>query len=443
MREHGSRASAGMVTRIVARLLLLLSFVLAVLPDAEAATFEEGVSAYEAGRWPDAARIWQGLADAGDPRSQHAIASLYESGRGLPQNYAMAAEWYTKAAAQGLPSAQNDLAVLYSKGRGVDRDPAKAVQLWQAAAAQGHLKAQYNLGLAYYLGEGVGLDDQAAIAWFNTAAKGGLAEAQFVLGQMYRMGAGVPADQQAALDWYELAAAQGHVEAQAKADELIAAGVRPIGPVEGVPPSQEQSAELVAAAASDVPVPDTAEPVGDNGELPEDAGGGKMPAIIIMPAAVDEAIAAEAAAAGPAPPPLKPEKEVELALVETVEPESVAEATAVQVAEAPAEAAPAEEPAAAPTGTQVASLTVVPGDGLLWLGTGVDEAEAKGLARVLNTRFPEVFQQLPPRVEAKDIGGKTRWRVLAGPLDTAAAAELCQALRAIEPNLFCKALPPA
>ena len=111
------------------------------------------------------------------------------------------------------------------------------------------------------------------------------------------------------------------------------------------------------------------------------------------------------------------------------------------MAGAPAEATdaqPVPQPAA-----QVASLTVVPGDGLLWLGTGIDEAEAQGLVRVLSARFPEVFGQLPPRIEASDVGGKRRWRVLAGPLDPAVAGELCNALRAVEPNLFCKALPPA
>jgi hypothetical protein len=62
---------------------------------------------------------------------------------------------------------------------------------------------------------------------------------------------------------------------------------------------------------------------------------------------------------------------------------------------------------------------------------------------VLSARFPEVFQQLPQRIESNTVGGKTRWRVLAGPLDPATALELCAALRAVEPNLFCKALPPA
>jgi TPR repeat protein len=455
----------GVLQRVarIASLALLTLLLLGGSPPLRAAdSFDEGVAAYEAGRWQDAARVWQTLAERGDARSQHAIGSLYESGRGVPQSYARAAEWYAKAAQQGLPNAQNDLAVLFSKGRGVDRDPIAAVKLWQAAAAQGHAKAQYNLGLAYYLGEGVAIDDRAAQAWFTTAAKSGLPEAQFILAQMFRMGVGVEADQVAALAWYERAAAQGHDEAQAKADELIAAGVKPIGPVEGPLPAataaaeaESETVELAAAPASGVPVAAATEPASSSASETLSDEAVKIPAIVITPAAVDEANAKEAAAAGePVPPPLKPEKPVELAALtppeEVGKPATVVDAATVA---APPPAAPAATPdpaatpepaaSAAPAEAQVAMLTAKPGDGLLWLGTGADEAEAEGLAGVLGARFPEVFQQLPPRIEGSSLGGKTRWRVLAGPLDPAAAAELCAALRAVEPNLFCKALPPA
>lgn len=54
-------------------------------------------------------------------------------------------------------------------------------------------------------------------------------------------------------------------------------------------------------------------------------------------------------------------------------------------------------------------------------------------------RFPEVFATLPPKIVKRDEGGRARWRIEAGPLASAAAArELCAALRAVEPNLFCK-----
>lgn len=42
------------------------------------------------------------LADTGDAQAQFRIAQLYAEGKGVPQNFDTAIEWYLKAAAQGL-----------------------------------------------------------------------------------------------------------------------------------------------------------------------------------------------------------------------------------------------------------------------------------------------------------------------------------------------------
>jgi TPR repeat protein len=44
---------------------------------------------------------------------------MYESGRGVLQNWAEAATWFRNAADQGLADAQYDLGRLYADGRGV------------------------------------------------------------------------------------------------------------------------------------------------------------------------------------------------------------------------------------------------------------------------------------------------------------------------------------
>ena len=44
-------------------------------------------------------------ADAGDAGAQYLLASMYESGLGVPRDLALAIDWYTAAARQGDPAA--------------------------------------------------------------------------------------------------------------------------------------------------------------------------------------------------------------------------------------------------------------------------------------------------------------------------------------------------
>jgi len=59
----------------------------------------------------------------------------------MPQNYAQAAQWFKKAAAQGHIAAQINLGTLYSSGLGVQLDYVQAYSWFSQAA-----KAGNNLG---------------------------------------------------------------------------------------------------------------------------------------------------------------------------------------------------------------------------------------------------------------------------------------------------------
>ena len=61
-------------------------------------------------------------------------------------------------AAQGNALAQNNLGLLYDLGDGVPQDYAVARQWYEQAAAQNHAAAQFNLGLLYANGHGVPQD---------------------------------------------------------------------------------------------------------------------------------------------------------------------------------------------------------------------------------------------------------------------------------------------
>ena len=60
---------------------------------------------------------------------------MFETGRGVPQNYTEAAMWYRRAAEQGDSLAQYSLGLLYDKGQGVPRDIVEASKWLNLSAA--------------------------------------------------------------------------------------------------------------------------------------------------------------------------------------------------------------------------------------------------------------------------------------------------------------------
>jgi uncharacterized protein len=76
-------------------------------------------------------------------------------------------------AAQGNAVAQFNLGVLHDTGRGVWQDYKLAAQWYRKAAMQGHAAAQFNLGGLYYEGQGVPKDLVRASVWFTLAAIAG------------------------------------------------------------------------------------------------------------------------------------------------------------------------------------------------------------------------------------------------------------------------------
>jgi len=75
-------------------------------------------------------------AEAGNPRAQTMVGFMYETGRGLPQDYMLAVAWYQRAAEQGYARGQQLLALMYDKGQGVAENYVVA-QKWLILAAAG------------------------------------------------------------------------------------------------------------------------------------------------------------------------------------------------------------------------------------------------------------------------------------------------------------------
>jgi len=177
------------------------------------------------------------------------------------KRFALAREWYEKAADKGDGYAMGALAILVDAGVGGPRDPARAAQLrsgvagrtdaefakkatgdpaslamtaaWQSGhyqdalknarelAEKGNAAAQVVIGRSYYTGVGSRQSYAEALPWFQKAAAQKNGDALFFLGLMYEWGHGVRQDVNKAQALLDQAAGRGQRMA-----EIEAAGMR-------------------------------------------------------------------------------------------------------------------------------------------------------------------------------------------------------------------------
>lgn len=113
------------------------------------------------------------LAKLGDIRAEAQLGWMYATGRGVPQNYYEAAQWYYLAAQRGHGGAQFELGLMYNKGEGVRRDFVLAY-LWlnlsasQAVGEDRDFKARIRDAVASKMTvEQVAVAQEMARAWYN------------------------------------------------------------------------------------------------------------------------------------------------------------------------------------------------------------------------------------------------------------------------------------
>lgn len=156
----------------------------------------------------------------GDPAAQFEVAQRYAEGRGIPQNFAEAAEWFERAAKQGLVPAHFRLGGLYEKGLGVKKNLDTARRFYLTAGEAGNAKALHNLAVLYAEGIDGKPDYLSAAKWFRKAAGHGVADSQYNLGILYARGIGVEQNLAEAYRWFALAAREGDREAAKKRDDV-------------------------------------------------------------------------------------------------------------------------------------------------------------------------------------------------------------------------------
>jgi len=95
-------------------------------------------TAYDRADYGTSLQVWMEPANGGDPKAQTYVGEIYEK----QGDFASAAQWYQKAAAQGYAPAQIDLGSLYEQGKGVPKDPQQALNWYRKASGVQDLALQ-------------------------------------------------------------------------------------------------------------------------------------------------------------------------------------------------------------------------------------------------------------------------------------------------------------
>ena len=106
---------------------------------------DECYSLVEAERYEEAVMPCRQAAEQGDAGAQVNLGWLYDNGLGVPEDHAMAVNWFGRAADQGDSTGQNNLGLMYDSGRGVPEDDAEAMKWYRLAAEQGNADAKARL----------------------------------------------------------------------------------------------------------------------------------------------------------------------------------------------------------------------------------------------------------------------------------------------------------
>lgn len=156
---------------------------------------------------------------------QFALGKLYETGKGVPQDYLEALAWYTRSADLGNTKAMLKLAVIKREGLpGIAPDLASSASWLQRAADTGNIAAMNELGRAYLNGVGVIPNQQEAAKWFEQAAAGGSIAAEYNLGQLYKAGIGGQPDYVRAVQHFERGANAKDAPSMLALGDLYAGG---------------------------------------------------------------------------------------------------------------------------------------------------------------------------------------------------------------------------
>ena len=118
------------------------------------------------------------MADKDNAEAQFSVGEMYESGRGVKRDVALALEWFNKAAANGHEGASFKLLYLDIEKNGLTADNKNAFTNLKTKAKSGDANAEYTVGLMYQKGVGLKRNDNKALEWYKKAALQGVTTAE-------------------------------------------------------------------------------------------------------------------------------------------------------------------------------------------------------------------------------------------------------------------------
>lgn len=160
-----------------------------------------------------AIELYTKAANAGDAKSQHALAEMYAEGLGCEKDLKKSFSLYLKAAENGLDWSQCAVGELYQYGIGVAQDRQKAFEWFQKALSQreGNSTAMYHMARWE-------TDATKSLEWYMKGAEAGSDECRLALADKYLNGEGVAQNYKAADKWRYL----GYCRRVTRADHSIA-----------------------------------------------------------------------------------------------------------------------------------------------------------------------------------------------------------------------------
>ena len=88
-------------------------------------TLDDGLEAYKARKFCEAAEIWMTFAEQGVAEAQFNLGVMYKDGIGVPQNHDDAMNWLTKSSEQGHEHAKLIVDMLTRDSEGLQNEPEK------------------------------------------------------------------------------------------------------------------------------------------------------------------------------------------------------------------------------------------------------------------------------------------------------------------------------
>ncbi len=171
-----------------------------------------------------AAKWFSRASDDGEIHGEATLGAMYLTGQGVPQDVGKARSLIADAAGKGDAESQRAVGSWYEDGNVVQRDYSASAKWYEKAAAQGNALAQLRLGFLFLHGHGVPHDDKLCAEWCRKAAEQGNVYAESTLGGLYLKGQGVPRDIDAAGYWFKRAADQGGFSGEVALATQLAAG---------------------------------------------------------------------------------------------------------------------------------------------------------------------------------------------------------------------------